>query len=412
MRKGNFHTTPADFFKALCWCHSHFNYVFGFNNNGFDTGFECKIFASNQAIACKQPSDLPQLKTPTVAGFVGYDAKNHLEDLKSQNETPFNFPDFGFIDAQVVLSFKHSRVRVWSRSKNPSVIWEEISKTKKKHHPQEKYKFFSTTSQTQYHQKVETLREHMRQGDIYEACLCIQHLATPKLEVRPVHLFERLCRYAPKPFGSFVKWEDQYLIGASPERYLKLEGDRLISQPIKGTIARGTTPLEDQKNKETLLNDPKERAENLMIVDLVRNDLARTSKLGSIKVDELFGIYTFPTVHQMISTITSTLLPGATLETVLRASFPMGSMTGAPKIKAMQLIEEQEDFKRGLYSGTVGYFTETGFDFNVVIRSVQYNAQKNTLGYHVGSAITYDSRAHKEYEECKLKAASILTALD
>lgn len=411
MRRSSFYTAPSNYFKALLWCQRRFKYVFGFQNNGFGIGFEVKIFASNKAIAIKQLDDLPRFNNPTVAGFVGYDIKNQLENLTSQHLTPFGFPDLGFIDAEVVFYFKQTRLTISSKSKRPSLLWNEVVQTKKTHVPSEKYLFDSQTNRASYNRKVDTLREHMRQGDIYEACLCTEHLATPQKKVQPIYLFEKLCRYSPKPFASFVKWDNQYLIGASPERYLKLDGDQLMSQPIKGTIERGKTPLEDQQNKETLHNDPKERAENLMIVDLVRNDLARTSKLGSIKVKELFGIYTFPNVHQMISTITSTILPSADFGTVLKASFPMGSMTGAPKIKAMQIIEEQEDFKRGLYSGTVGYFTETGFDFNVVIRSLQYNADKNTLGYHVGSAITYDSDANKEYDECALKAKSILRAI-
>ncbi|MEM9981316.1 MAG: anthranilate synthase component I family protein, partial [Bacteroidota bacterium] len=218
--------------------------------------------------------------------------------------------------------------------------------------------------------------------------------------------------HSPMPFATFLKLQHQYLLGASPERFLKKQGKQLISQPIKGTAKRSKQPVEDQRIRQQLYQSEKERAENLMIVDLVRNDLARSAVVGSVKVTELFGIYSFPQVHQMISTVKATLRDNITWVEALKNAFPMGSMTGAPKIKAMQLIEKYERTKRGLYSGAVGYVTPTGdFDFNVVIRSILYNAQAQYLSFQVGSAITYDALPAQEYEECLLKASAIIKTL-
>ena len=201
-------------------------------------------------------------------------------------------------------------------------------------------------------------------------------------------------------------------MSASPERYLKKVGNQLISQPIKGTARRFADAVLDAQAKEQLSTDPKERSENIMIVDLVRNDLSRTAAKGSVQVEELCAIYSFEQVHQMISTITSEMLPEYKAVDALQTTFPMGSMTGAPKISAMQIIEQLEETKRGLYSGAVGYFTPEGdFDFNVVIRSILYNEQNQYVSFSVGSAITALSVPENEYEECLVKAKAMREVL-
>ena len=214
-------------------------------------------------------------------------------------------------------------------------------------------------------------------------------------------------------FGAYLKYFDQYLICASPERFICKRNNQLISQPIKGTAKRFTDSIEDEKSKQQLVSDPKERAENIMITDLVRNDLSRTAQKGSVRVDELCGIYSFLQVHQMISTITSKLDPQYSIVDALKLTFPMGSMTGAPKISVMKIIEELEETKRGLYSGAIGYFTPEGdFDFNVVIRSILYNYENKYLSFSVGSAITSLSIPENEYDECLLKAKAMLEVLE
>jgi para-aminobenzoate synthetase component 1 len=266
-------------------------------------------------------------------------------------------------------------------------------------------------SREDYLKTVEALKQHIIQGDVYEINYCVEFYSSYS-KINPMLVYADLIKKSPVPFGAFVKSSEHYLMCASPERFLKKNGNRMFSQPIKGTSKRGANEAEDIALKQALLNSEKERAENLMIVDLVRNDLARSAKTGTVKVEELFGIYSFEQVHQMISTVSATLSDDIHWVDALKYAFPMGSMTGAPKIRAMELIEQYERTARGLYSGAVGYITPEGdFDFNVVIRSLQYNSVNQYLNFEVGGAITYDSIPEKEYEECLIKAGAILDTL-
>ncbi|HYH55616.1 MAG TPA: anthranilate synthase component I family protein, partial [Anseongella sp.] len=262
-------------------------------------------------------------------------------------------------------------------------------------------------SREDYLETVEAIRRHIREGDVYELTFCLDFYAGD-YQCDPAALFSRLNSAAPAPFASFLKLGEHHIICASPERFLKKTGSNILSQPVKGTIRRSGRPAEDEQLKSALRNSEKEQAENVMIVDLVRNDLARSAVPGSVKVSELFGIYSFPHWHQMISTVEAEARPGLHPLEIIRHAFPMGSMTGAPKIMAMRLIEQYERTKRGAFSGAIGYFTPgRDFDFNVVIRSVLYNSGRKQLLFPVGSAITYDSLPENEYQECLLKAQAI-----
>jgi para-aminobenzoate synthetase component 1 len=266
-------------------------------------------------------------------------------------------------------------------------------------------------SKAKYLSNVAAIQEDILNGEVYELNLC-QEFYAERVAIEPVSTFIQLNTASPTPFAGFYKWQDKYLLCASPERFLRQQGDTLLSQPIKGTIRRGTTPAEDEQLRQQLRHNEKEQAENLMIVDLVRNDLARVAVTGSVQVPELFGLYGFRHVWQMISTVQAQRHPDSDLVDALRAAFPMGSMTGAPKIRAMQLIERYEHSRRGLYSGSLGLIWPSGdFDFNVVIRSLQYNAATGYLSFQVGSAITYDSVPEQEYAECLLKAKALLEVL-
>jgi para-aminobenzoate synthetase component 1 len=267
-------------------------------------------------------------------------------------------------------------------------------------------------TQQEYLHVIQQLQQHILRGDCYEINFC-QEFYADSVVVNPAALYNRLTALSPTPFAAFYRLHDQYAICASPERYVRKTGSSIISQPIKGTAARLLQDTEkDLLAREALLHSAKDRSENVMVVDLVRNDLSKICEEGSVFVEELFGIYSFPQVHQMISTIKGTLLPGMDLADVLEASFPMGSMTGAPKKRVMELIAQYERSQRGLYSGTIGYISPEGdFDFNVVIRSIFYNAAEQYLSYQVGGGITFYSNAEKEYEECLLKAKAIQKAL-
>ena len=230
--------------------------------------------------------------------------------------------------------------------------------------------------------------------------------------IDPLAVYQKLNNITGSPFATFVKVHDKYLLSGSPERFVKKAGNKVISQPIKGTARRSAIQDEDDLIRNKLLNDPKERSENIMIVDLVRNDLSKTAVKGSVKVEELCGVYTFKQVHQLVSTVVSEVSPETNVVDIIRSLFPMGSMTGAPKISAMEIIEELEETKRGLYSGAVGYFTpDNDFDFNVVIRSILYNATERYVSFSVGGAITALSKKENEYRECQLKAAAMKMAL-
>ena len=260
---------------------------------------------------------------------------------------------------------------------------------------------------SQYIRAVKHLQAHILRGDCYEVNFCRENYMEDA-GVYPPALFTQLNALSPAPFAAYYRLNNRYLLCSSPERFLQRTGNTVISQPIKGTSKKDPDPATDERLRQELLDNPKERAENIMVVDLVRNDLSHTAVRGSVQVAELCGIYTFAQVHQMISTVTATLAPGTRLTAVLQHAFPMGSMTGAPKIRVMQLIEQYEQTRRGLYSGALGYITPEGnFDFNVVIRSILYNAENRYLSFQTGSAITFYSDPAKEWEECLLKAQAM-----
>lgn len=341
-------------------------------------------------------------------GLISYDLKNRIEKLGSRNNEYIGFPEMHFFEPEIWLTFSAKTVAISTQKVPAEEILQQILTVEIPEEKHEKITWKSRTSEAKYLENVRHIQNHILEGDVYELNYTIEFFAE-NATVFPVQLFEALNKKSPTPFAGFFKVNDSLLMCASPERFLKKEGQKLISQPIKGTIRRGKNQEEDALLKEQLLHDEKERAENLMIVDLVRNDLSRSAEVGSVKVEELFGIYSFQQVFQMISTVTAQAKPEENLASMLQHTFPMGSMTGAPKFRAMQLIEQYEDHRRGLYSGSIGYVKPNGdFDFNVVIRSLQYNSKTKYLSYKVGSAITIDSVPEKEYLECLLKAKAIM----
>lgn len=349
-------------------------------------------------------------------GFYSYDYKNKIEKLVSENEDSIEFPDEFFFTPQLLFEIYQNKVCVsfdnqyFTENNTIEIIAKLDSKRSKI--KSKKISVFPKISKDLYIRHVNQLKNHIQKGDIYEINYCQEFYAN-SVEINPFDCYFKLNEKSPTPFSCFVKFTNKYLLCASPERFMRKTGNKIISQPIKGTIKRGATLLEDEQLKNQLQNDPKERSENIMIVDLVRNDLSKIAKRNSVKVDELCAIYTFPQVHQMISTISAELKKEVDFKQIIHALFPMGSMTGAPKIRAMELIEQYETSKRGLYSGTVGYIKPNGdFDFNVVIRSILYNVSSKNLSYFVGGAITSLSEPEKEYEECLLKAKAIQEVLE
>ena len=350
-------------------------------------------------------------------GHLGYDLKNEIENLTSGHPDRIKFPPAGFFIPVYIFIIRNNRLEAgWhpdytGEEKVRKLIAEIESSPVHLNGVNRIGKIEEVISRSAYLETVEQIKVHIQRGDIYEVNFC-QEFFSEKARIDPLSTWLKLIEESPTPFSCFYRQNEKYLLCSSPERFLKKTGNRIISQPIKGTAGRGKTPEEDKKLLEILNNDPKERAENIMITDLVRNDLSRIAARASVNVEELCGIYPYPRVHQMQSTISATLNHDTSFTDIIKASFPMGSMTGAPKIRAMEIIEQYEKSKRGLYSGAVGYITpEMDFDFNVVIRSIQYDRTASSLSFMTGSAITGPSIPENEYRECLLKAGAIKKVL-
>ncbi len=345
-----------------------------------------------------------------VFGFFSYDLKNQIENLESLHPDHIQFPClYFFVPKHVILIDNNQQTMVMSE--DGETIMADINKQQIEDYPLNSINLTQKVSKEAYLKNVEAIKNHIIEGDVYELNYCVEFFAE-NVFIDPLHTYFHLQNNSPTPFGGYVKLQDKFLLCASPERFIKKSLNKLYSQPIKGTVRRSEDLITDEQLKQELAHSEKEKAENLMIVDLVRNDLAKSSQTGTVVVDELYGIYSFKQVHQMVSTVSSTILDGLHPVEAIKNAFPMGSMTGAPKVMAMQLIEKYENSKRGLYSGALGYFAPNeDFDFNVVIRSIQYNQSTGYLNFEVGSAITFDSDAEKEYEECLLKAEAMIKAL-
>jgi len=409
--------------KLLHWANQHREVVFLDSNqyhqkySSYDAVLAVDAFTSIKTDYENAFQDLYQYQSQTkdwLFGYLSYDLKNDTEALQSNNFDGLDFPDLFFFQPKKLFLIKNDELEIqYLRLCDDEIetdFEEIISTTFITHHPSS-INIKQRISKENYLSKVSKMLEHIHRGDIYEANFCMEFYAE-NAQIEPLEIYQKLNAISEPPFAVYFKNNFQYLLSASPERYLRKEGLKVISQPIKGTAKRSEDAVLDEQLKVDLAQNEKERSENIMIVDLVRNDLSHTATKGSVQVEELCQIYTFKQVHQMISTIVSEVENTTSPIEILRTTFPMGSMTGAPKISAMQIIEELEETKRGLYSGAVGYFTPTGdFDFNVVIRSILYNAKNQYLSFSVGSAVTSQAIAENEYEECLLKAKAMFEVL-
>lgn len=348
-------------------------------------------------------------------GFLGYDLKNSFHKLQSKNIDGLAFPNVLFFNPHKIIYIKGSHCTfeyLNTVSEEIDSDFDLIQTIELKQRLFPKTNLYPRLTKEAYIERVKGLQHHIQRGDIYEVNFCQEFFAENE-DTDAFAVYQQLSERSEAPFSAFVKFENFRVICASPERFLQKKGIKLISQPIKGTAPRFSDPILDKASADQLKNSEKERSENVMIVDLVRNDLSMTAQKGSVQVEELCGIYGFKHVFQKISTISSRLSEDKTWLDVIKTTFPMGSMTGAPKISAMQLAEHFEESKRGLYSGSIGYFMPNGdFDFNVVIRSLLYNTDKKYLSCSVGSAITALSDPEFEYEECLLKAKAIRDLLE
>jgi para-aminobenzoate synthetase component 1 len=409
--------------QMLNWC-NRFNICCFLDNHHYNLShhsIECLLAAGSvRSVSAPAGSALSSAQAFSseqndwIFGHIGYDLKNEIEFLSSENPDRIGFPDLFFFVPRYIIQLSDASITIGSLEDDHEKILQEITNTISVSKARTKSSSSISTrySKEEYMTTVEKLRQHILRGDCYEINFC-QEFYAEHIQIDPLELYLTLSDSSPNPFSAFYKLNDRFLSCLSPERYLKKEGNNILSQPIKGTYKRNTEdPEADYINIKTLENSSKERAENIMVVDLVRNDLSRICRQGTVIVDELCAVYSFPQVHQLVSTITGQLREGVSWTDAIRATFPMGSMTGAPKKKVMELIEKYEVTKRGLFSGSIGYVNPDGdFDFNVVIRSVLYNAADKYLSFQTGSAITFNSNPEEEYEECLLKAGAIKKAL-
>jgi len=360
--------------------------------------------------ALEQLQEFLNEKSSWLFGHLGYDLKNEIEALRSEHFDGVGFPDLYFFEPELLIRLSGSQLII--EAGDPLKIKEEIDHVEINDKTGNSFPVISQRfSQQEYIDTVNKLKEHIRRGDCYEINFCQEFFTTAKID--PLTVFLRLSKISPNPFSSLYRVDDHWLICASPERYIRKEGDNILSQPIKGTMKRELADVAaDEGYKLALSESEKDRSENVMVVDLVRNDLSKVCEESSVGVDELFGIYSFPQVHQMISTVSGKLRKDISFADIIRATFPMGSMTGAPKKKVMELIEQYERTRRGIFSGAVGYISPDGdFDLNVVIRSIMYNAATDYLCFQAGSGITFYSDAESEWEECLLKVSGMFRVL-
>jgi para-aminobenzoate synthetase component 1 len=347
-------------------------------------------------------------------GYFSYDLKNDLEPLLSSRNPDFvGFNKVGFFQPRYMIKKSGDNWYLGYNTNADSLTSaKDFLNSLKKWTLSSEYlphfDFETNVSRHEYVNVVKKLKDYIRRGDIYEINYCIDFFSK-KTAINPAHVFEELLNLSPMPFGALLRDNDSFLMGASPERYLRKRGVRILSQPMKGTARRGgDSNTENLKIIKELAESGKERAENIMIADLVRNDLSRFAARGTVKVDDLCTVFSYPKVYQMVTTVSAQMHSDASWIDPVRCSFPMGSMTGAPKISAMQLIDRYEKTARGLYSGAVGYISpELDFDFNVVIRSFLFNKKSEYLSYTVGSAITEACNASDEYDECLIKADAL-----
>jgi len=378
------------------------------NKGDFILGWDIHEVLEMEVYNEKLLRDFENACSDYIFGYIGYDTKNQtLPNCTSKNNDIHEFPDSIFYTCNHVVIKKGCQYLYYGTKETYQVFLDIKSDDNIISLSREEINLKSMTSKQNYIKKVNVVKSKIQHGDIYETNYCIQFNKKNVL-IDGIQTFINLKKNTKAPFSTYFKYKHIEVISASPERFYKKNKTSLISQPIKGTAPRGKNKLADETIKAELKNNPKEIAENVMIVDLVRNDLSRLMTVKSVETTELCKLYSFDTVHQLISTVKAELKDDISLNEAIRNLFPMGSMTGAPKISACQIIDEVEDFKRSIYSGTVGFISPNkNHDFNVIIRSVLYNSDNKTISVSVGGAITIQSIPEAEYDECLLKLKAI-----
>jgi len=397
--------------KTICFLNSNNN-----NSGIFTFGSEECIYDSSELALAKLQVFLDENKGNFIFGCLNYNLKNEIEEIQCKNDDLLRFPLVHFWIPEFVIKIENGSrhyLKGNKTSESEELLNDFFKQEKKETLLSESISFSARTNKENYLKNVVKIKSLLQQGEIYEMNYCQEYFAENIKINNPFELYFKLNNITKAPFSAFLNTENHQVFCGSPERFLQKKGNKLISQPIKGTAARGNSEKEDLANKEILQNKQKERSENIMIVDLVRNDFSKIAQKKSVKVAELCAIYSFETVHQMISTVSCEVKENTSFTDIIRATFPMGSMTGAPKLNAMKYIDELEDFSRGIYAGSIGYIEPNGdFDFNVIIRSLVFNKEDKYLSCAVGGAITILSEPEEEYAECQTKIGKIINAFN
>lgn len=351
-----------------------------------------------------------------LVGLWGYDLGRRVEKLPELNKPRLKTPDMavGLYDWAVI--FDHQLQQCWLlvNHDHAKAYWTE-RKQWLDSLPATPLAEFKLTSDwqsdlpfDQYQQRFDKIQAYLASGDCYQINLTQQFSSSFKGD--PRRAYQRLIQNNGAPFNAYIQLPQSSILSVSPEQFIELNGSEVQTKPIKGTRPRSQDSAQDRRNAEELLASTKDRAENVMIVDLLRNDIGRVSEAGSVRVPKLFALESFSAVHHMVSTVTGTLAPQLTAEDLLRACFPGGSITGAPKVRAMEIIEQIEPHRRNAYCGSIGYICQSGnMDTNITIRTLV--AEENKLYCWAGGAIVADSDATDEYQECQDKLGRILPLL-
>jgi para-aminobenzoate synthetase component 1 len=398
--------------KMLSWAQNRFSIFSFLDNNHYasaDNGYECMLaIAGKEHIICRSIDCFETIKNfhenhpGWLFGHINYPAVSKEDKL---------FPSAFFFNPEILIVLKNNTFSIETEHLDTTEMMDEILNTAISSETIQKYisgSWNESISKEEYTEKLQNILGHIQRGDCYEMNFCMEYTSAASVD-NPVSLFQSINTISPNPFSAYYRINDAYAFCASPERFIHRKEDVVISQPIKGTARRnGMDHQEDASIRQALISDPKERSENIMITDLVRNDLSKIALQGTVKVRELMGVYTFPHVHHLITTIEARVKKEMHWTEIIQACFPMGSMTGAPKKRVMELTEQYEKTARGLFSGTIGYVNPKGdFDFNVVIRTLFYDDEKKRISCKVGSGITIHSQPDKEYDECEAKISAI-----
>jgi len=392
--------------------------------NGIISTFQGNPFTKLKEILAKYQLDYPS-ELPFLGGAVGYlayDLCHHIEDLPRTALDDVGIPDcyFGFYDGVIIIDHVHNKVFAAalgitsSAEEKVAAIIKRVTEGKTQcsaSSPKGKKSpavFTGNFIKEDYLKAVNKIKEYIKAGDIYQANLTQRF--EYQIEETPLELYGKLRQINPAPFASFIDFGEGHIVSSSPERYIRITGKNIETRPIKGTRPRGKTLEEDRKNRDELLASEKDKAELLMIVDLERNDLGRICKTGTVKVPELFHLEKYPTVYHLVATVVGELKDECDVVDCILASFPGGSITGAPKIRAMEIIDELEPTQRNIYTGSIGYIGFNGdTDLNIVIRTIVCKDQK--AYFQAGGGIVWDSDAQEEYQESLDKAKAMMKAL-